>query len=239
MFVASSLSGEYIDQNPSWAPSWQPLRSIDCLGVNLKDGICCCSTTLLIPLWYVFFARPLLVGRRTNGGIERLPDNGSFDDITKRPWSVIEFPLRGGAGHDLYSLSRAASAEEGVASEVPRCDTDGMGRGSRWWTIVTSLESVLDETFRVFRKWLKEISFCGVCVCKQQKEIPPKPELIRVILSYLGFVLLYVLNILLICMQGNQLSESIHNNDSEKFHHWHRNGDSEIRAKGSRWVTSW
>ena len=35
------------------------------------------------------------------------------------------------------------------------------------------------------------------------------------------------------CMQGIQLSESIHNDVSEKFYDWHRNGDSEIRAKGS------
>ena len=65
-------------------------------------------------------------------------------------------------------------------------------------------------------------------VCKQRKKRVDSCYLI-----ILG-ICVVLLNILLMCMQGIQLSESIHNDVSEKFYDWHRNGDSEIRAKGSR-----
>ena len=49
-------------------------------------------------------------------------------------------------------------------------------------------------------------------VCKERKERVDSCYLI-----ILG-ICVVVLNILLMCMQGNQLSESIHNDVSEKFH---------------------
>ena len=97
------------------------IRVPDRLGFNLINGICDCSTLLdtLAP-----FTKGRFDGQ-TNAGIERLLENGCFDESSQRVGSADSL-LGGGGVHDRYSPSKEASGE-GVMYKVASSEVISLG----------------------------------------------------------------------------------------------------------------